>query len=139
MKAADINPISDLATVRDFPSMETLVAAVAEGTCDATGVPANVFEQYAEELAEIDQESIRVVQESSPLPYGLLMYPVELPLGERITLTDSLIEFSTDAQVGPALRTILGQDAIVPVEEGDLDAFIEFLEGTGLDFSLLGN
>jgi hypothetical protein len=67
------------------------------------------------------------------------MYPISLPLGERIRLDNALLVMDIDSEGSDAMRPLLGQDGLIRVAEGDFDTFTEFLDSTGLDFAQLGN
>lgn len=137
MRASDIDPVTDLEAVIDYPNLVALVTAVVEDECDAAAIPADLFQTMATELGELE-EDVRVVETSDPFPFGILMLPVDVPLGVRIPLIDTLLQISSDPATNEVVRTVLGEDLIIPIEPGDLDEFDEFLDSTGLDFALLG-
>ncbi len=135
MIANDLNPRSDLGEVVDYATVDLLVSAVAEGRCDAAGLTRNMFDALAPELAE----GVRVAANSERIPYAILMYPLEVQLGVRLSLNEVFVELASDADEGMALRWLLGQQAVIPILEGDLAAFAAYMQVTGLDFEQLGN
>jgi ABC-type phosphate/phosphonate transport system substrate-binding protein len=142
LKADDIDPLTTFATVTDYPDTTALITAVAERECAAAAIPANTFAAAAlatdANLAEL-QGRVRVIETSQPFLYGVLMYPVELPLGVRIPLTQGLKDLALDPTSGAALRVLLGQSNFVDATSERLTAFERFMESTDLDFALMGS
>ncbi len=130
-----LHPVNDLETVVDYDSRNELIEAIIEGECDATGISETDFE----DLREAQRDELTVLESTPAFPYAVLMYPVTLPLGERIRLDDALLELENDTDGSAALRPLLGQDGLVRVSADSLEDITEFLESTRLDFAQLGN
>lgn len=133
MQANGVDPLTGLSAVSDYPDEDALVAAVAEGTC-ATGIAEGDFNQISGAL----RTDLTLVDSTPPLPYGVLMYPISLPLGERLRLTDGLLALTLDAEASAAMEPFLGQDGLARVDANDFNALTDFLTRTGLDFAQLG-
>jgi ABC-type phosphate/phosphonate transport system substrate-binding protein len=138
LRSNGLNLISDLKTITDFPSIPELVKAVGSGKCDAAGIPADAMEQFADELQAI-QTKVSILETSVDFPYSILMLPTEIPLGTQTALQTALLKLAKDRTIGPKLRLLLGQDALVEVETDSFSALTEFAATTGLDFTQLGH
>lgn len=137
MKANNIDPFHDLKSVTDYPDVPALVKAVANADCDAAGVSEDMLSQYADQIAG-DKDNIRVVLTTPPFPYGILTYPFDLQLGVRLALNQAFLDIANDADTGAALKALLGQDSLVPVNPADYDELTAFLNSTGYNFVQLG-
>ena len=132
-EASGLNPLSDLDSITDYEDTDALLNAVAEGDCDATGIPEGTLDDADDVRDEID-----IVETTIAFPYGVLMYPIEVPLGIRLTLTDALISLAQDADDAETMQTLLGQEALERVDANDFVEFQNFMNSTGLDFAQLG-
>ena len=135
MQANGISPTDDLASVNDYETIRVMAEAVVDGDCDAAGIAESEFEDLSGAL----KDELSLLETTPPFPYGILMYPISLPLGERIRLDNALLAMDIDSEGSDAMRPLLGQDGLIRVAEGDFDSFTQFLESTGLDFAQLGN
>jgi ABC-type phosphate/phosphonate transport system substrate-binding protein len=133
MRASNIDLQRAAATIVDVADPATLALAVATGNCDAAGLSRDVFDTL-EPLNDV-----RVIAETLPLPYGILMYPLEVGLGVRLSLNEHLPALAEHPADGRALRLLLGQDALVPVLREDFTELDAFMAQTGLDFAKLGD
>jgi ABC-type phosphate/phosphonate transport system substrate-binding protein len=135
LRANGVDPADGLTTVTDYPDSDALIEAVAAGECAATGISESAFNALRGRL----RTSLDVLETSPPLPYGVLMYPLALTLGERLRLTDALLALAADLDGGDVMQPFLAQDGLAAVNAGDFDALSAFLGRTGLDFAQLGN
>ncbi|MAS36168.1 MAG: hypothetical protein CL610_19335 [Anaerolineaceae bacterium] len=133
MRANGVDPVNDLESVVDYDSRNALIEAVINGDCDATGISAQDFEA----LRDAQQDALASIAETPPLPYAVLLYPLSLPLGERIRLEDALLVMENDTDASAALRPLLGQDSLSVVDDDAFEDVADFLADTGLDFAQL--
>jgi ABC-type phosphate/phosphonate transport system substrate-binding protein len=134
MQTNGVDPVNGLQTVTDFDSRNELIQAVIDGDCDATGISETDFD----DLRAVQRDQLTVLDSTPPLPFAVLMYPLSLPLGERIRLENALTTLELDADGSAAMRPLLGQDGLAAVDDGDFDSLADFLRDTGLDFAQLG-
>jgi ABC-type phosphate/phosphonate transport system substrate-binding protein len=132
--ASDVDVVRDLKSVRNYPDNAALLAAVADGGCDAAAVPTAVLE----EADSADRERLIELATSESIPYLLLVVPIEVTLGVRAMLGAALLDIATDRQTAALLRPFLGQTRLQSVTPDDLTAFETFMTRSGLDFSQLG-
>jgi ABC-type phosphate/phosphonate transport system substrate-binding protein len=135
MQANGVDPVNDLEAVEDYDTYRALAQAVIDGDCDAAGMSESEFDDLSGAL----KEELTVVETTPPFPYGILMYPISLPLGERIRLDNALLAMDIDSEGSDAMRPLLGQDGLIRVADDDFEMLTEFLDSTGLDFAQLGN
>ncbi|GAB4311992.1 MAG: hypothetical protein Kow00117_05000 [Phototrophicales bacterium] len=126
----DQNDLTPLEVVA-YDDVETMFDAVVRGDCAAAGFS-------RDQLENLDIDAVTVAAEIEPLPYGILLYPLELDLGVRLDLTNTLPEIANDVVYGRLMRLLLGQEAFIPLEPDDLDDLDAYLASTGYDFSQLG-
>lgn len=135
LQANGIDPANGLTTVNDYPDANALINAVANGECAATGISETAFGR----LRGTVRGNLDVLETSAPFPYGVLVYPIALTLGERLRLTDALLALSADLDGEDVMKPFFSQDRLTTVEANDFDALSSFLGRTGLDFAQLGN
>lgn len=132
MQANGFDPAS-LGALVDQPDLDTVIEAVVQGECDAAGMSALDFEQFASADA---RRSIRTLSQTAALPLPVLMYPPGLPLAAQQALESGIV--SVMAADAAPLRTLLGIDSVARVEIAPLETFAAFLRQTGLDFAQFG-
>ena len=135
MRANGMNPINDLDSVTDYDSPRDMIQAILDDECAAAGISETDFDDLSGAL----KEELSLLETTPPFPYGILMYPISLPLGERIRLDNVLLAMDIDPDGSDAMRPLLGQDGLTRVSADDFDDLTEFLDRTGLDFAQLGN
>jgi ABC-type phosphate/phosphonate transport system substrate-binding protein len=126
------------AVVTDYEDIPALVEAVAAGDCDAAGIPANALDAYAGAIGDA-AEKVTVLTTTIEFPYAVLTIPVEMPLGKRLALVNDLAAIAEDDTEAVIMRSLLAQNALVPVNSDDLAEVESFMSSTGLDFAQLGN
>jgi ABC-type phosphate/phosphonate transport system substrate-binding protein len=134
LRAGGVDPVNNLEAVVDYNSRNALIQAVIDGECDATGISESDFDG----LRAVQKDELRTVETTPPLPYAVLMYPLSLPLGERIRLDNALLGMVLEADGSEAMEPLLRQSGLARIEEDDLENLFEFLNSTGLDFAQMG-
>lgn len=136
LKEAGLDPVSSFSSVTDYEDIVSLMTAVAEGDCDFAGISADEFDKLTRSV----QEDLRILAETPALPYGVLVYPIGLPLDRRLALADGLVQLALNRELSVTMAPFLGQDSLVRVESrDDFEDLADFLNDTGLDFAQLGN
>lgn len=133
MQRAGLDPVRSPSAVVDYPDTASLVEAVAAGDCAATGLSADVWDSLDA------PEGVRVINTTVPFPHGVLLYPLEIDLGVRLSLDEAIINLPDDPTAARSLELLLGAAVIIPAEMDELAAIGTFLDATGLDFAQLGN
>jgi ABC-type phosphate/phosphonate transport system substrate-binding protein len=135
LRANGVDPINDLSAVREYDTTNALIGAVLAGECTATGISQTEFEGLRGEV----RDELRVVETTPPFPYAILVYPLSLPLGERIRLDNALLALDLDNEGRSALRPFLRQDGLTRVDDSMFEDLSAFMADTGLDFAQLGS
>jgi ABC-type phosphate/phosphonate transport system substrate-binding protein len=134
LRAGGVDPVNNLEAVVDYRSRNELIQAVIDGDCDATGISEADFD----DLRDVQKDELSTVETTPELPFAVLIYPLSLPLGERIRLDNALLGMVLEADGGEAMEPLLGQTGLARVEAEDLEDLSAFLSSTGLDFAQLG-
>jgi acyl carrier protein len=133
MERANLDPVRSPIRIDDYPDTESLVQAVMDGDCDISGIAQTTYDALE------DTSDLRIVDTTIRFPFGILMYPLEVELGVRLSLNDSLMSLADDPIADRSLHLLLGQDMLIPVEEDSLAPLTAFMQTTGYDFAQLGN
>lgn len=136
MESVNIDPERDLEEIVDYASYDELIEAVADGDCTATGISQAVYDNFMISDADL-VEDVRITSSSVAFPYPILVYPVDLDLGVRLTLDEVLVELGAETE--SALTWLLGHDGIVTFDAGHFTEFSAFMTSTGFDFAQLGD
>lgn len=133
LRAQDIDPLADFRSITDYGDSIELLEALAGGDCDGAGVAQSAFDEMDAEI----QDALTVLDETIRLPYAVLLYPVNAPLGLRTALDDALIAMARGGEAADELEVLLGHDGLEPVEADDLEAVVNFVRASGLDFAAI--
>jgi ABC-type phosphate/phosphonate transport system substrate-binding protein len=137
LAANDLSPVTNIEAVRDVDDLTALIQAVAEGDCDAAGIPAGSIEELEDDLGEA-AEQVQILETTPLFPYAVLTVSNGLPLGIREALAEVIPELAEDSETALMMRPLLGQAGVVAATEDDFDDLLRFLRSTGLDFQALG-
>jgi ABC-type phosphate/phosphonate transport system substrate-binding protein len=135
LQANGISPISDFESIVDYDNTRLMVNGLLDDECSAAGMSETEFA----DLNGPVREQLEVLEETPSFPYAVLMYPFNLPLGERIRLDNALLAANNDPGGSDAMRPFLEQDDLQRVSPSEFDELSDFLERTGLDFAQLGD
>jgi ABC-type phosphate/phosphonate transport system substrate-binding protein len=127
LRSAGVNE-ADLLQIIDYEDVDTLVADVANGACDAAGIASSQLDADAD---------VRTLQESVAIPYNVLVVPEQVPFGQRQQLVDTLVAMSEGAQP-ESLEVLLDQTALIPAEDNDFTSLRGFINRAGIDLAQAG-
>lgn len=134
LRSGGITP-SSLKVINDYgDDAETMVEDVATGDCDAAGISASQFESLPNTTV---RSALSTLQESVTIPFAVLVYPVDLPLGQREALTNALVAIGNGTR-GTMLEPLLDQDEITAVTDEELSSLRNFFERAGIDLAQAG-
>lgn len=126
---------TSLEVINDYgEDLDTMVADVAAGDCDAAGISASQLEDLPNASV---RDAVRTLQESVTIPFSVLVYPVDLPLGQREALTSAIIAIGNGTR-GTMLEPLLDQDEIAAVTDEELSSLRNFLSRAGIDLAQAG-
>lgn len=126
--AASIDIGVGASEIIDNNSVEAMLENLSDENCAFAGVQAGTPLP----------EGVTVSQTTPEVPFGVLVYGLDVQLGVRLSLNEKLVEMAEDEDIAEVMRPFLMQDAIMPVEENTFGSWLSFLNSTGLDLSQLG-
>ncbi|MCB9452238.1 MAG: PhnD/SsuA/transferrin family substrate-binding protein [Anaerolineaceae bacterium] len=132
LQSKGVNPTTDLKAINDYEDLETLIQAVADGDCDAAGIPSTAL------AGGEPPEGVSILETSVAFPYPVVLIPPQLPLGAQTALIEALLALADNTDSAEIMQGLLEQDALIPVTTDDFSDLTAFLESTGLDFAQLG-
>ncbi len=135
LRANGLDPVEGFDAINDYPDNESVVEAVIDGSCDAAALSQTDFDDLSGSL----QSELETLETSVSFPYGILMYPTSLTLGERIRLQEALVSMTEDSAQSALMEPLFGDGQLEAVDRDALDEFRGFLTSTGLNFAQLGN
>ncbi|MFO7322497.1 MAG: PhnD/SsuA/transferrin family substrate-binding protein [Chloroflexota bacterium] len=127
--------VAEIEHVVDYEDLTLLLEAVADGECDAAGVPQSAYSGARSAV----RNALITLDESPPMPYSILMIPVEMPLDLRNELERAIVAMSSDEVDAEALDDLLRFERLVTVESSDLAPVRQFVAEAGLDLAVLGS
>lgn len=130
--------VADLEAIVDYEDVDSLLEAVIAGDCAATGLSDAQVAEYITDDEEVSA-GVNVGDPTTPVPFAVMLYPIEVQLGARISLTEGLIDLADDEAFTELLQPFLAQDNIERFETDDFAEFDAFIDELGLDFAQLGN
>jgi ABC-type phosphate/phosphonate transport system substrate-binding protein len=133
LQANDVTP-ADIERLENYDDMDALLTAVAEGDCDAAGVPASALTAAEDEV----RENIAVLDETLQVAYNALLYPQQVALGAREALNTAFEALAADDEQTDNLRAVLGADGIRSAERDDFASLRGILARTGINLALMG-
>lgn len=134
LRAADVNPITDLAGVVDVEDYAAILAGINDGICTVGAIPEGTLADIAEETTGIDEDDFAMLRSSWPtIPHAILIAPpsgsIEADLIESFsTQLTTLLEDETFSE---GLAVLVPHDQIVPVRALDFRTFIRWLDDAG--------
>jgi hypothetical protein len=121
----------DAARIDEYPDHAALVDAVADGDCDLAGVPAG--------LVTVGDANYNIAYTvPAEFPLSVLVLPVTIGGGERLILTNALLDIAGDADDAALLAPLLGQTALEPVTAEDFAPLLDFVGRSRVDLAALG-
>lgn len=132
LRQLGLDPLRAPDTVEDYADLDSLVDAVITGDCAGTGLSERAFNSLD------NQEDLQIIAQSPLFPHGVLVYPLEIQLGVRLSLTDTFVALSETPETNRALQTLLGNVALQPVDTEMLITLENFMAETGYNLALLG-
>ena len=129
MRARGVDPLSDLAGVRDAGDEETVVRMIADGTCaiGATSLGAEA------EVTDLETPGrVAFVEELTPVPNDVVVLSTRLDEPTRAILMDLL------RQQRDELAAALGADSLSGIADDAFDNLAALLSDAGIDPAAMG-
>ena len=122
--APDFDPVRDLSSVRNVPTLDALVKEVADKQC-VGAIPGGTMLNYA----SAENGTVKVLQSSPELPYGGLVASAALPASAADFLGELLLKNSDE------LRGLMDADALKASDDTSIQAILRFLQQAKFDLT----
>ena len=138
MDGRAIDPVQDTGAIVDYGSLRGLLMAAADGDCAGIGISNDAYERFQADLPEV-ADAVVISNITPAFPYPVMLYPLEVELGVRLTLDELLVELADEDEAGSVLGWLLGQDVLLTADEEDFTGLLSYLQAFGLNLARLGN
>lgn len=132
MRAAGIDPDTDLAEVVDAGGHSGVVRSVYAGDCAAGATFVDARTGVQEELPDV-LDVVSVILESPAIPNDGVSYIPGVSEEIRAAITQAFIDMAADAEQVVLLQDLYGWEGFEQVDNSFYDPFRQVLEGAGVD------
>ena len=131
LKAAGVDPDTDLAEVVDAGSHDAVVAAVYNGDCDAGATYVDARSAIEEEHPDV-MDVLKVINISADIPNDGVQWQTSVPQEIRDKVNNALLAISETETGQEALYTAYEWNALEKHDDSFYDAFRQVLDAAGL-------
>lgn len=132
LRAAGIDPDTDLGEVVDSGGHSGVVRAVYAGDCDAGATFVDARTGVQEELADV-MDVTTVILESPAIPNDGVSFIPSVPEEIRAAITQAFLDMAADPEDAVLLQELYSWEGFEQVDNSFYDAFRQVLEGAGVD------
>ena len=136
MRAAGLNPDTDLAQIVDAGSHDAVVTAVYDGQCDAGATYVDARTRIEGDKPDV-MEKVNVIAISAPIPNDGVQYVPSFPRELRDAINAALIKLAQTEEGKAALGTAYQWTALEPHYDNFYDPFRQVLDASGVDVESL--
>jgi phosphonate transport system substrate-binding protein len=136
LRAAGIDPDTDLEQVVDAGSHDAVVTAVYNGDCDAGSTFVDARTSVEEDLPDV-MDQVVVVEISAAIPNDGVQFVPSFDPEMRQQIIDALLTISSTEEGQEALHVAYEWDALVEVDDTFYDAFRQVLDASGVSIEEL--
>ncbi len=131
LKAAGLDPNTDLAEIVDAGSHDASVAGVYNGDCDAGSSYVDARTRIEETYPDV-MDVIKVIEISADIPNDGVQYVPSFDAEVRATITDALLKIAETEEGQAALDTSYQWNALEKHDDTFYDAFRQVLDAAGV-------
>lgn len=132
MKAAGIDPDTDLTQILDSGSHDGAVAGVYNGDCDAGASYVDARTRIEEDYPDV-MDVIKIIEVSAPIPNDGVQFHPDIDPEIRQKIVDALIKLAETEEGQEILDTAYQWNALEPHDDTFYDQFRQVLEAAGVD------
>lgn len=132
MRAAGVNPDTDLAEIVDAGGHPDVIRAVYNGDCDAGATFVDARTNVQEELADVTDKVI-VVAESQSIPNDTISFSPDVPEEIRQQIVAALLAMTENEESMAMLNDLYSWEGLVEVDDSFYDEFRQLLEAAGVN------
>jgi phosphonate transport system substrate-binding protein len=136
MRAAGINPETDLAEIVDSGSHDAVAAAVYNGECDAGATYIDARTRIEEDYPDV-MEVVTVIEVTEDIPNDGVQYVPSLPRELRDQINAALMAIAGTEEGLEALNTAYQWDGLEAHDDGFYDPFRQVLQASGMSIEEL--
>ena len=131
LKAAGIDPETDLAEIVDAGSHDASVAQVYEGNCDAGTSYVDARTNLEEDYPDV-MDKVAVISVSADIPNDGVQFATSMPEELRAQLVSALLEISATEEGKEALSTAYSWNELIEKDDTFYDPFRQVLDAAGV-------
>jgi len=132
MRAAGIDPDTDLAQVVDAGSHDAVAAAVYNGDCDVGATYVDARTRVEEDYPDV-MEQVVVIALTEDIPNDGVQYQASFPRALRDKINAALLKIAETEEGQEALNTAYQWAALMEVDDTFYDPFRQVLSASGLN------
>jgi phosphonate transport system substrate-binding protein len=138
MRAAGINPETDLAEIVDSGSHDAVAAAVYNGECDAGATYIDARTRIEEDYPDV-MEVVTVIEVTEDIPNDGVQYASSLSRELRDQINAALLAIAETEEGLEALNTAYQWDGLEAHDDGFYDPFRQVLQASGMSIEQLAD
>ncbi len=131
MRAAGINPETDLAEIVDSGAHDAVVAAVYNGDCDAGATYVDARSRIEEDYPDV-MEQVIVIEVTEDIPNDGVQYVPSFPRELRDQINDALLKIAETETGQEALDTAYQWAGLEKHDDSFYDPFRQVLQASGM-------
>ena len=132
LKAAGVDPDTDLAQQTEAGSHDTVALAVYLGDCDAGACYIDARDKIADEYPDVYDKTV-VIAESPEIPNDGLQFIKDFPADMREKIVQALLEIMATDEGVAAMGLAYGWDEVIEKDDSFYDDFRAVLDASGVD------
>ena len=132
MRAAGINPDTDLEQIVDAGGHTGVITAVYNGDVDAGASYVDARGNIEEDFPDV-YEKVQVIQVSAPIPNDGVQYHPDVPEEIREQINEALLEIAATEEGAEALEMAYSWQGLEPHGDDFYDPFRQVLQAAGVD------
>lgn len=136
LKAAGIDPETDLASIVDAGSHDAAIAGVYNGDCDAGSSYVDARSRIEADYPDV-MDVIKVIEVSIDIPNDGVQYVPSMPRETRDKINDALLKIAETEEGKAALDTAYQWGGLIKVDDTFYDPFRQVLDAAGVNIEEL--
>lgn len=138
LKAAGVDPDTDLAQQTEAGSHDTVALAVYLGDCDAGACYIDARDKIADDYPDVYDKTV-VIAESPEIPNDGLQFIKDFPADMREKIVQALLEIMATDEGVAAMGLAYGWDEVIEKDDSFYDDFRAVLDASGVDVEALAD
>lgn len=136
VKAAGVDPDTDMAEQIEAGSHDNVALAVYQGDCDAGATYVDVRDRLAEDYPDIKEKTV-LVAISPEIPNDGLQFIKDFPPEMRDNIVNAILEIMETEEGVEAMGSAYGWEAVIEKDDSFYDPFRAVLDASGVDIEEL--